>query len=194
MPAVCDVSKEKDVESLMSKVVKKFGKIDILVNNAGVFDSKPVDEMDSETWKRVLAIDLDGVFFCTRSVVQHMKKNGSGRIINISSVAGLRGFAGSAAYCTAKFGMRGFTKSAAIDLAKYSITVNAICPGLIESKMTESFTSDPKTLKQFMEPILVKRVGVPNDIAAAALYLASEEASYVTGTEIVVDGGWICHL
>lgn len=190
----CDVSQESDVKSLIEKTLKKFGRLDILVNNAGVFNSKSVDELDFDSWRKTLSVDLDGVFLCTKYACAPMKKSNGGRIINISSVAGLMGFAGSASYCASKFGVRGFTKVAAIDLSKYNITVNSICPGLIETKMTEGFTSDPKTLNQFLTPILIKRVGTPDDIASAALYLASDSASYVTGTEIVVDGGWTSHL
>ncbi|MBI5228454.1 SDR family oxidoreductase [Candidatus Micrarchaeota archaeon] len=191
---VCDVSNEDQVQSLVNDTVKKFGGLHIMVNNAGVFEQKPVDEMDTALWKKVQAVDLDGVFFGTKYAALQMKKKNWGRIINISSVAGLMGFGGSAAYCAAKFGVRGFTKAAAIDLAPYGITVNSICPGLIETKMTEAFTNDPSILQTMEQSFLVKRAGMPKDIANAALYLASEEASYVTGTEIVVDGGWTAHL
>src|SRR4030095_14928412 len=183
----CDVSKESEVKALIEDVVKKYGSLDILVNNAGVFEQKPVLEMDTAMWKRIQSIDLDGVFFGTKYAALQMKKKGWGRIINISSIAGLSGFASSAAYCAAKFGVRGFTKAAAADLGAYGITVNAICPGLIETKMTEGFTSDKKMLEQFMRPLLIKRAGQPKDIASAALYLASEESSYMTGSEMVVD-------
>ncbi|MEK6981667.1 MAG: SDR family NAD(P)-dependent oxidoreductase [Candidatus Micrarchaeota archaeon] len=191
----CDVSKEDDVKMLMEQTIKKYGTVDILVNNAGVFEQASVEEMKTETWKKVLHTDLDGVFFCTKYVTNYMKKNKTGgRIINISSVAGLFGFGGSAAYCAAKFAVVGFTKATAIDLCKYGITVNAICPGLIETDMTKGFTNDKKTMEAFMQPLLVKRAGLPEDIAKGALYLASEGTSYVTGTTLVIDGGWTGHL
>ena len=191
---MCDVSKEEDVKALIGKTVKKYGGLDILVNNAGIFEGAPIDEMDAKLWKKVLSINLDGVFFGTKYACIEMKKRKGGRIINMSSVAGIRGSEANTAYCTSKFGILGFTKSAAADLAKYGITVNAICPGLIETKMTEMFTKDQKELSGMMGMFMVKRVGLPQDIANAALYLASGEASYVTGTEIVVDGGWTAHL
>ncbi len=190
----CDVSREDDVKALVDKTVKKYGSLDIMVNNAGVFEQTPVDEMETALWKKVQGPDLDGVFFCTKYASLQMKKKGWGRIINLSSVAGIRGSEASAAYCAAKFGVRGITKSSAVDLAKFGITVNAICPGLIETAMTKGFTSDKKILAEMLQPVPTGRVGVPEDIASAALFLASEEASYVTGTELVVDGGWTCHL
>jgi NAD(P)-dependent dehydrogenase (short-subunit alcohol dehydrogenase family) len=190
----CDVSKEGDVRALIEKAVKRYGGLDIMVNNAGVFEQKPVEEMDAALWKKVQGPDLDGVFFCTRYASLEMKKRKWGRIINLSSVAGIRGSEGSAAYCAAKFGVRGITKSSAMDLAGSGITVNAICPGLIDTAMTKMFTTDKKVLAEMLQPVPAGRVGVPEDIAYAALYLASEEAGYVTGTEIVVDGGWTCHL
>ncbi len=192
--ATCDVSNEEDVKALIDKTVKKYGSLDIMVNNAGVFEQVPVDQMDTAFWKKVQGPDLDGVFFCTKYAALQMRKKKWGRIINLSSVAGIRGSEGSAAYCAAKFGVRGITKSSAMDLAQYGITVNAICPGLIDTVMTKMFTSDKKILAEMLQPVPAGRVGVPQDIANAALYLASEEASYVTGTELVVDGGWTCHL
>ncbi|MFI5412789.1 MAG: SDR family NAD(P)-dependent oxidoreductase [Candidatus Micrarchaeales archaeon] len=190
----CDVSKESEVKKLIDDTVKKYKSIDIIVNNAGVYEVGSVEELSNAAWKRVQAIDLDGTFLCIKYAAQYMKKKKWGRIINISSVAGLEGFAGSSAYCAAKFGVRGLTKSAAMDLAQYKITVNSICPGMIETKMTEPFTTDPKTLQSFLNSIPAKRVGKPEDIANAALFLASDEASYVTGSEMVVDGGWASHL
>ncbi len=190
----CDTSDESGVKRLVEAVAKKYGTLDILVNNAGVFSQAPVDSMDTALWKRIQSVDLDGVFYCTKYAARAMKKKKYGRIINISSVAGLEGFAGSAAYCAAKFGVIGFTKAAAADLAAYNITVNAISPGLIDTRMAESFTKNKEALDSLMQPLLVKRVGTPEDIACGALYLASEEASYVTGTTLVIDGGWTSHL
>jgi 3-oxoacyl-[acyl-carrier protein] reductase/2-hydroxycyclohexanecarboxyl-CoA dehydrogenase len=190
----CDVSKESDIKTLIEKTIENYKRLDILVNNAGVFETNSVENIKNSEWKHVQSIDLDGTFLCIKYAVPYMKKVGGGRIINISSVAGLEGFASSAAYCAAKFGIRGLTKAAASDLAKYNITVNAICPGLIETKMTEAFTTDPNVLNSFVQKIPANRVGKPEDIAAAALFLAGDEASYVIGTELVVDGGWTSHL
>ena len=191
----CDVSKEEDVKNLMEETIKKYGKIDILVNNAGVFEQANIENLTTDKWKKVLSVDLDGVFYCIKHATNYMKKNEQGgRIVNISSVAGILGFGASSAYCASKFGVIGITKSSAIDLAPFKITVNAICPGLIETDMTKDFTSDKKVLESFMQPLLVKRAGKPEDIAYGALYLVSEGASYVTGTTLVIDGGWTSHL
>lgn len=190
----CDVSDEGQVKNLINEAADNYGSVEILVNNAGVFDQKPIDQMDIELWKKIRSVDLDGVFFATKYAAEKMKKVKWGRIINISSVAGIDGFAASAAYCAAKFGVIGFTKAAAVDLAPYGITVNAICPGLIETQMTEKFTTDKETLERMTSSLLVRRAGIPQDIAAAALYLVSDDANYVTGTSLVVDGGWSCHL
>ena len=167
----CDVSKESDVKKLIEDTVKKYKSIDILVNNAGVYEVGPVEQLSNTAWKHVQAIDLDGTFLCIKYAAQYMKKKGWGRIINISSVAGLEGFSASSAYCAAKFGVRGLTKTAAEDLAQYKITVNAICPGMIETKMTDPFTKDPKILQQFLGSIPVKRIGKPEDIAYASTLL-----------------------
>ncbi|MFH1094794.1 MAG: SDR family NAD(P)-dependent oxidoreductase [Candidatus Micrarchaeota archaeon] len=190
----CDVSDEKQMKALVNFAVSRFGKLDIMVNNAGIFDTAPVDTLDSAVWQKVLAVDLNGAFYGTKHAAKVMKKNKHGRIINIASVAGLRGFAASAAYVTAKFGVVGLTKAAAEDLGALGITVNAICPGLIRTQMTKDFLKDEASTKAMLAPVLIKRPGQPADIAAAAVYLASDEASYVTGTTMVVDGGWISHL
>ncbi len=190
----CDMSKEDQVRALVDSTVKNYGSLDIIVNNAGVFEQAPVDQLSTAAWKRVQSIDLDGVFFSIKYSAPYMKKKKWGRIINISSVAGILGFAASAAYCAAKFGVLGLTRAAAADLGQYGITVNAICPGLIDTKMTEMFVKDEKVLASFMNPMLIKRVGQPQDIANMVLYLASDESSYTTGAEMVVDGGWTSHL
>ncbi|MEM4335753.1 MAG: SDR family NAD(P)-dependent oxidoreductase [Candidatus Anstonellales archaeon] len=190
----CDVSKENEVKSLVEKTVKKFGKLDIMVNNAGIYFPKNIDEITEQDWNRLMAVNLNGVFFGTKYASIQMKKQKKGAIINIASVAGIRGIGGATHYGASKGAIVNFTKSAAQELASFGIRVNAIAPGLIETAMTKDIIANKELLEAYLAPVLIKRVGKPEDIAYGALYLASDEASYVTGTVLVIDGGWVCHL
>ncbi|MEM4707845.1 MAG: SDR family NAD(P)-dependent oxidoreductase [Candidatus Anstonellales archaeon] len=190
----CDVSKENEVKSLVEKTVKKFGKLDIMVNNAGIYFPKNIDEITEQDWNRLMAVNLNGVFFGTKYASIQMKKQKKGAIINIASVAGVRGIGGATHYGASKGAIVNFTKSAAQELASFGIRVNAIAPGLIETAMTKDIIANKELLEAYLAPVLIKRVGKPEDIAYGALYLASDEASYVTGTVLVIDGGWVCHL
>lgn len=188
---VADVSKERDVRNLVDKAVKKFGKLDILVNNAGILVSGTVTALTEKDWDRQLDVNLKGVFFCTKYAVQQMIKQGKGgRIINISSIAGLVGFPGISAYCASKGGVTELTREVALDCAKYGITVNAIDPGVIVTDMTKAMLEDPATKKALMENTPVGRFGQPEDIGNAAVFLALDESSFITGHNLVVDGGW----
>ncbi len=188
---VADVSKEGDVKNLARKAVDKFGKIDILVNNAGILVFGTVDTLTEKEWDRQMDVNLKGVFLCTKYAVQQMIKQGKGgRIINISSIAGLVGFPGISAYCASKGGVTELTREVALDVAKYGITVNAIDPGVIATDMTKDMLNDPATKKTFLESTPVGRVGQPEDIGNAAVFLAMDESSFVTGHNLVVDGGW----
>jgi|YelNatPaOPRAMG01_1025707.scaffolds.fasta_scaffold11112_3 cyclopentanol dehydrogenase len=194
LPVRCDVSKESEVRALVEKTVKKFGRLDIMVNNAGVYFTKNLDEITEEEWRKLMGVNLDGVFFGTKYASVQMKKQKKGVIINIASIAGLRGIGGSTHYGASKGAIVNFTKSAAQELAPFGIRVNAIAPGIIETAMTKDIIANKKLLEAYLAPVLIKRVGKPEDIAYGALYLASDEASYVTGAVLVIDGGWICHL
>ena len=188
---VADVSKESDVKNLVKKAADKFGKVDILVNNAGILVFGTVDTLTEKEWDRQLDVNLKGVFLCTKYALQQMIKQGKGgRIINISSIAGLVGFPGISAYCASKGGVTELTREVALDVAKYGITVNAIDPGVIATDMTKGMLDDPATKKSFMESTPVGRVGQPEDIGNAAVFLAMDESSFVTGHNLVVDGGW----
>ncbi len=186
-----DVSKEKNVKNLIKKTVEKFGKLDITVNNAGILVSGSVKELTEKDWDRQMAVNLKGVFFVTKYTLEQIRKQGKGgRIINISSIAGLVGFPGISAYCASKGGITELTREVALDCAKDGITVNAINPGVIVTDMTQAMLRDKATNKMLMENTPIERFGQPEDIANAAVFLASDESSFITGHNLVVDGGW----
>jgi len=185
-----DVSNARQVKSMFDSVIKKFGKIDILVNNAGIVTQGPFLSMEEKQWDKLISIDLKGVFLCSKEAAKHMVKEKYGRIVNIASVAGIMGFQGLAHYCSAKAAVINFTKEISLELAPQGISVNAIAPGAIETDMTKAIKSDPQMVKGIMSQIPLGRFGKPEEIAAAVVFLASDEASYVTGTTLVVDGGW----
>jgi 3-oxoacyl-[acyl-carrier protein] reductase len=190
-----NVTRSADIDAMVAETLKRYGRIDVLVNNAGIRHATPIIEMQDREWHDTLATNLSGVFFCLRRVAQEMVKAGhGGTIVNIASVAGLRGFPNRAAYCVAKAGVILLTKVAALELAPHRIRVNAIAPGLIETPMTARYASadDPDSkmmAERIVSAIPLKRWGKPADIAAAAAFLASDEASYITGTTLVVDAG-----
>lgn len=187
-----DVSKKTDVENLIKQTIKKFRKIDILVNNAGVYIPGETLKLSEEDWDKTININLKGNFLCSQAALRHMKSGAS--IINISSIAGIKGSAGAAAYCSSKGGTRLLTKALAAEFGPKGIRINSIHPGLIDTAMTKGISSDKKTLKGMMSKFLIKRVGNPLDIAGPAVFLASDAAAYMTGSEIVADGGWIVSL
>lgn len=186
----CDVSRSGDVKNMIEAAVAEFGKIDILVNNAGVVDIGSLTELSEGSWDRTIDVDLKGVFLCSQAVAKHMIKRKYGKIVNIASIAGLVGFLGAPHYCAAKGGVVNLTKEMALELAGFGVNVNAIAPGVIETDMTKSMLSDEKAKQQLLANIPLKRIGKPEDIANAVLFLASDNASYITGTTLVVDGGW----
>lgn len=183
----CDVSSLNDAKNLVIEVIADFGGIDILVNNAGVIKDGLVLSMKEEDFDRVINVNLKGSFNMIKSTYQHFMKKRRGRIINISSVVGINGNAGQANYASAKAGIIGLTKSVAKELAARNITVNAIAPGYIETDMTNSMPEKAK--EAALAAIPMKRIGQGEDIANTAAFLASDEASYITGEVIKVDGG-----
>ena len=186
----CDVSKEEDVQKLVAQTVKEFGKLDIMVNNAGVLLSKPLDEVEQKDLNWQLGINLNGVLLGTKHAAKEMKKQKNGGcIINTASIAALVGYSMLSTYCASKGGIAAFTRAASAELAPYKIRVNAICPGLIESEMTKPMLADPKSREEFLKAIPLRIVGQPEDIGHGALYLASDEARYVSGISLVIDGG-----
>lgn len=188
-----DVSSSGDVDQMVKTTIEKFGKLDILVNNAGVIVMKPIVDMTEDDWDRVLDVNLKGVFLCTKRAVPEMLKQGKGKIINITSVAGQVGYANSSAYCASKGGIINLTRELALELSPKKINVNAIGPGVIETAMTKSFLQDPEMRKMLLGMTPYGRVGQPADIAAAAVFLASDESDFVNGATLFVDGGWLTH-
>jgi 3-oxoacyl-[acyl-carrier protein] reductase len=182
-----DVTDALKVEEAVNKILDNFTKIDILVNNAGITKDGLLLRMSQHDWDAVLAVNLKGAFNCIKAVSRPMVKQRSGRIINIASIIGMMGNAGQANYAASKAGLIALTKSAAKELAARNINVNAVAPGFIQTEMTAKL---PEDLQQKMkEAIALGRFGSPRDVAGVCLFLASEEASYITGQTIVVDGG-----
>lgn len=189
-----DVSKSDQVKKLVDDTLNKYGQLNIIVNNAGVAllgkDGKIADVAE-ETWNRVIDINLKGVYLGMKYALPPMLNQGGGVIINTASIAGLVGFPSLAAYCASKGGIVQLTKATALDYAKDNIRVNAICPGVIRTAMTDTMLADRETKEGMERTTPLPRLGEPEDIAQAALYLASDDASFVTGTTLVVDGGWV---
>lgn len=184
-----DISSYSDVDSMMKKCMEEFGSIDILVNNAGITKDGLLMRMKEEDFDSVIDINLKGAFNCTKHVSAIMLKQRSGRIINISSVSGLTGNAGQVNYSSAKAGILGMTKAVAKELASRGVTCNAVAPGYIQTDMTNVLSD--KVKDTIMNTIPLKRLGNPEDVANAVAFLASEEASYITGQVINVDGGMV---
>ena len=184
---MADVSSSAEVTQMVETAITTYGKIDILVNNAGITRDQLTMKMTDEEWDKVLAIDLKSVFLCTRAVLRPMLKQRSGRIISMSSVVGIIGNAGQANYAAAKAGIIGFTKTIAKEVASRGITVNAIAPGFIDTPMTQALPAERK--QALMNSIPLGCLGTPRDIAETVAFLASEEARYITGQVITVDGG-----
>jgi meso-butanediol dehydrogenase/(S,S)-butanediol dehydrogenase/diacetyl reductase len=189
----CDVADPHQAQAAVAATVSAFGGLDILVNSAAHLGGyHDVAEMPVQEWRAVLNVTLDGVFYCSKYAVPEMVKRGGGSIIHIASVEGVMGVAGHAAYVTGKSALFGLTRSMAIDYGKQNIRVNAISPGIIDSGRPdiERYKQDPVHVRWWREMTVLDRLGRPEEVAAAALFLASEDASYVTGQNLVVDGGW----
>ena len=187
LAVMTDVTSASDVAGLVEKAIEKFGRIDILVNNAGIARDQLLMRMSDEDWEAVLNVNLKSVFLCTRAVLRHMVKQRWGRIISISSIVGIVGNPGQANYASAKAGIIGFTKTLAREVGSRGITVNAIAPGFIVSRMTEQLSEEQKG--EMLKRIPLGSLGTPRDVAEAVAFLASEEARYITGQVLGVDGG-----
>ncbi len=187
MAVLADVSSSSDVERMVETVMTTYGKVDILVNNAGITRDQLLLRMSDEDWDKVLNVNLKSVFLCTRAVLRHMIKQRWGRIINMASIVGIAGNAGQANYASAKAGIIGFTKTVAKEVASRGITVNAVAPGFIDTPMTQQLKES--WIQEIKKRIPLGYLGAPRDVAEAVAFLASEEAKYITGHVLNVDGG-----
>jgi NAD(P)-dependent dehydrogenase (short-subunit alcohol dehydrogenase family) len=187
----CDVTRAEDVKAALDRTVEAFGRLDFAFNNAGVEQPiAPAADLTEEAWDRIVDIDLRGVFLCMKHEIPLMLKQGGGAIVNTSSGAGVKGIAGQAAYCAAKFGIVGLTKAAALDYAKSNIRVNAVCPGIIETPMMDRFSGGtPEGRARVIAQEPVGRMGKPEEIAEAVVWLCSDAAAFVVGHAMIIDGG-----
>jgi meso-butanediol dehydrogenase/(S,S)-butanediol dehydrogenase/diacetyl reductase len=183
-----DISNEVDVKLLVAKTAEKFGRLDVLVNNAGVVAQGDVGSLSTGEWRNVMSTDLDGVFYSSRAALPHLKSAG-GSIVNVSSVSGTGGDWGMAAYNAAKGGVTNLTRAMAMDHGKDGIRVNAVCPSLTRTGMTEDMMGDDDLIAKFNERFALKGPGEPSDVAAVIAFLASDDARFVTGVNLPVDGG-----
>lgn len=184
-----DVSNEEDVANFIKKAIDEYGKIDILFNNAGIFVPGNVEEASFEDFKKSMSVNIDAVFLSTKYAMPHLKKT-KGNIINTASAGGIIGFGGAIGYATSKGAVISFTRAVAVDFAQDGVRCNAIAPGTGVTGMTEELLENSSIAEAFLAPIPLKRFGQVNDVANAALFLASDDASYITGHALPVDGGW----
>ena len=183
---LADVSKFEEVEKMVQDIQKEFGRLDILVNNAGITQDRTLAKMTKEEWQRVIDIDLTGVFNCSKAALPLIIAN-QGKIVNISSLVGQRGNFGQVNYAAAKAGIIGFTKALTKEVGRFGVTVNAVAPGFIETRLTENLPPELKeTIKKFTP---LGRFGKPEEVASLVVFLASEEANFITGAVINIDGG-----
>jgi len=190
----CNVSVHAQVEAAIQKVITTFGRLDVALNNAGI-GGKPskISEMDEQSWLKVIGIDLTGVFYCMKHELIQMEKQGKGIIVNMSSISGKVGYARSAHYVTAKHGLIGLTKTAALEYATEGIRVNVICPGFIDTPLLTKldFSNKPEIKQHILDKHPMNRLGTSKEIACGFIFLASDDSSFITGTALDIDGGYL---
>lgn len=198
-----DVTQKSEVQAMAAEVLKAYGKIDILVNNAGMDQKGSITELEESTWDMLISLNLKGVFLCTQAVVPSMIERRYGRVVNISSMAGKTGEPFTSPYCATKFGVIGFTQSIALEVGKYNITINAVCPGPVETELMRNSVAQSAKIKGmapedflqefFIDPTPMGRIAKPEDVARAVSFLASDEAEFITGSTLNVSGGREMH-
>lgn len=186
---VTDVAELAQVEALTREAVERFGRLDVVFNNAGIGAYGRTPDLDPEVWHRTIAVDLHSVFYGCRSAIPHLRAAGGGAIVNTASISGLFADYGLAAYNAAKAAVVNYTRCVAIDHARENIRANAVCPGPIETALTEPMRQNERFMDSYRELVPMARMGTPDEVAAAVAFLASEDAAYVTGAALVVDGG-----
>jgi meso-butanediol dehydrogenase/(S,S)-butanediol dehydrogenase/diacetyl reductase len=189
----CDVAVRAEVEDLIEHAVRRFSRIDILFNNAGIGSFAETPDLDPDLWAQVIAVDLNAIFYACRVAIPHMRRIGGGAIVNTASISGLFGDYGFTAYNAAKGAVINYTRSLAIDHARDNIRVNALCPGLIDTPLTEGARAMQGVMEMWTAGIPMQRPGTPDEMAKVVAFLASDDASYVTGSIIVADGGKTAH-
>lgn len=188
-----DVSNQADVERMVRKAIDTYGRVDILVNNAGIYPTQPIEQMSLADWRRVLSVNLDGVFLCAKEVIPHMKRQGSGRIINMSSTTFFMGVPNFTHYVASKGGVIGFTRGLAGEIGEFGITVNCIAPGLTKTGSVEASPDILATWQMLVDAQAIHRKETPEDLLGPLLFLASDDSAFVTGQTLCVDGGWTRH-
>jgi len=185
----CNITIEEEVELMMKEIVQQFGSLDILINNAGITSDTLLIRMKKADWDKVINVNLTGTFVCTQKAAKYMMKQRSGKIVNLSSIVGFIGNFGQSNYAATKAAIIAFTKSAAKEFASRNINVNAVAPGYIQTEMTSVLSEEVQ--QKYLENIPMKRAGTPADVAKLVLFLSSEDADYITGQTIIIDGGMI---
>jgi NAD(P)-dependent dehydrogenase (short-subunit alcohol dehydrogenase family) len=189
----CDVSRADDVKDMIWKIISRFGRLDFAFNNAGIEGvSANTTDCSEENWDKTIGVNLKGIWLCMKNEIPYMLKHGGGAIVNCASVAGLIGLSGLPAYVVSKHGVVGLTKTAALEYVKDGIRINAVCPGVIKTPMVDRVTGHDKEVeKQYISMEPIGRMGKPEEVAEAVIWLCSDKASFITGHALPVDGGWI---
>jgi NAD(P)-dependent dehydrogenase (short-subunit alcohol dehydrogenase family) len=190
LPLQMDVSNMEEIKDSVSKTIEEFGRIDILVNNAGIAPANLIEDYTEKDFNYTVAVNLKGTFFTSQEVGREMIKNGSGRIINLGSQAGYIALPSESVYCMTKAGISHLTKCFAVEWAKHNINVNAVAPTFIETPGTEPWLNDPEFKADVLSKIKLGRIGIPQEVSSVVVFLASQAASMITGTTVMVDGGW----